>query len=198
MSISRIKLLTFCFTSFMLCACQETGNTNQQESKPTKSNSVDQGTAEQGKPKNASSESKGVSQEKLDKNAKLSTYRFIISREELSGFSQLLKASTFAKTIHNTDCTVFAPTNKEIKGKIDFEQLIKTGNTAEIDAIVGKYIVLQALSFKDFVETKSAETINGTKLKFNNEGVISVNGIKTDGEVVSTNKGFVYYLEGTL
>lgn len=198
MSISRIKLLTFCFASFMLCACQETGNTNQQENKPTKSKTVDQGTAEQGKPKNAPSESKGVSQEKLDKDAKLSTYRFIISRDELSAFAKLLKASSFAKTIHNTDCTVFAPTNKVIKGEVDFEQLLSAGSTTEIDALVGKYIVLQALSFKDFVETKSAETINGTKLKFNNEGVISVNGVKTDGEVVSTSKGFVYYLEGTL
>ena len=198
MSISRIKLLTLCLAAFTLFACQETESTNHQETKTPTSKSVDKSKGTPQPSKNSSSQSNQPSKEKLIKDAKLSTYRFIISREELSGFSQLLKASTFAKTIHNTDCTVFAPTNKAIKGKIDFEQLIKTGNTAEIDAIVGKYIVLQALSFKDFAEIKTAESINGASLKFNNEGVISVNGVKTDGEVVSTSKGYVYYLNGTL
>lgn len=195
MSISRIKLLSLCLATFSLFACQEAEKPSHQESKTQTSNAADKSNDSQQTSKNSSNQ---ASKEKLDKDAKLSTYRFIISREELSGFSQLLKASTFAKTMHNTDCTVFAPTNQVIKGEVDFEQLIKSGNTAEIDAVVGKYIVLQALSFKDFAEIKTAQSINGTALKFNNNGVISINGINTDGEVVSTNKGYVYYLEGLL
>lgn len=198
MSISRRKLLTLCLAAFTLCACQETENINHQETTAPTSNSAEKPTNTEQTQKNNSQRVSQLSKERLNKNAKLSTYRYVISRDELSSFAELLKASTFAKTMHNTDCTVFAPTNKTIEGKMDFEKLIKTGNTADIDAFVGKYIILQALSFKDFAEIKTAESINGSSLKFNNEGVISVNGVKTDGEVVSTNKGYVYYLNGTL
>jgi len=180
-----------------LCACQE-GEHEQQQTQTPSSKAPEKPTSTQQTAKNDGRKTNQLSKESLNKNAKLSTYRFIISRDELSSFAQLLKASSFAKTVHNTDCTVFAPTNDAIKGKIDVELLINDANTAEIDAFVGKHIVLQALSFKDFVETKSAETINGTKLKFNNQGIISVNGVNTDGEVASTNKGYVYYLLETL
>ncbi len=88
------------------------------------------------------------------------------------------------------------PSDKVFKSQPELLNLVNKGQK-EIDAFVGKYLVLEPYSFKDFVEVKSAESINGTKLKFDNSGIISVNGIETDGEVVSTNKGYVYYLTGT-
>lgn len=131
-----------------------------------------------------------------ERKSKLSNYRYIIGREELSHFAQLLKASSFSKTLHNSESTVFVPSNEVFKSQPELLNLVN-GKQEDIDAFVGKYIVLESYSFKDFVEVKSAESINGTSLKFNNSGIIAVNEVKTDGEVVSTEKGYVYYLTGT-
>jgi ribosomal protein L19 len=189
-----ILLLTF-------SACQEPAPAPKPETKPAK----EQSDSPNKPAKTLDSNSKvdkapdnyiPKSQLSDEQRSKLSNYRYIIGREELSTFTQLLQASSFAKTLHNTESTVFVPSDEVLKSQADIVDLVN-GKQKDIDAFVGKYIVLESYSFKDFVEVKSAESINGTSLKFSNSGVITVNGVKTDGEVVSTNKGYVYYLTGT-
>lgn len=184
-----------------LSACQEPASTPQPETKPAQ----EQSNSPEKPAKTMDSNSKvdkapnnyiPKSQLSDEQRSKLSNYRYIISREELSTFTQLLQASSFAKTLHNSESTVFVPSDEIFKSQPELMSLVNS-EQKEIDAFVGKYIVLESYSFKDFVEVKSAESINGTQLKFTNSGIIAVNGVKTDGEVVSTSKGYVYYLTGT-
>ncbi|NQX93067.1 MAG: fasciclin domain-containing protein [Flavobacteriales bacterium] len=129
-----------------------------------------------------------------------SNYRYVISADELSIFGSLVKRSSVAKTLHNTKNTLFAPTNDALQNRsAEFNSWLENNDLTSIDAYVKKYIIIDNYNFKELMENEETMVaLSGDQITIKDKEVIEVNGVKTDGEFVTTGSGFVYYLEDEL
>lgn len=127
-----------------------------------------------------------------EENNLLSPYRYIISSDDYTVFSNLLQNSSLSKHVHNSGVTIFAPNNSAFDSIPEFKSLLNDDNEKHLDNFISNHIVDQTLDYKTFISEPNSWTMNsGESYVFDKRDGLKFNSAELSAEHADTDNGTV-------
>lgn len=129
-------------------------------------------------------------------NNTLSPFKFVTTTPEFSKFGAFVKASSYAKELHNGNWALLAPTDLSFSNyNVEALALIRLPENQKMcDAFIEKHILKMPFSIYKLTDLEQAETITGKKIKVD-EKTLTIGGARYSGVEFNTSVGRVISMD---